>query len=119
MIVRLIPKVIKREIIKPYLTIAKLKPYLVDIGWIKSIEQQSAVDRGGNPIPWFTYSMIKCLDKKIKSLKPCTCFLQSRFYISQTSARGRSALKPAAHTFRVYLILQKKKVTKQLGFAGR
>ena len=67
MIVRLIPKIIKCEINKPYLTITKLKPYLVEIGWVKSLEEQSSVDRADNPIPWFTYPMIKCLDKKIKS----------------------------------------------------
>jgi hypothetical protein len=34
------------------------KGYLANIGWFKAFDEQQAVDRNGDPLPWVTYSFI-------------------------------------------------------------
>jgi len=44
--------------------------YLDEVGWLRSFEENMPVDKSGNPIPWFTYSMIHFLSERTdKSMK--------------------------------------------------
>jgi len=43
-----------------------LRSYLKDIGWIRSYHSKQSVDAQGQPIPWFTYSFIHFLEKRLK-----------------------------------------------------
>jgi SAM-dependent methyltransferase len=43
-----------------------LRSYLKDIGWIRSYHSKQSVDTQGQPIPWFTYSFIHFLEKRLK-----------------------------------------------------
>jgi len=38
--------------------------YLDEVGWLRSFEKNMPVDKSGNPIPWFTYSMIHFLSER-------------------------------------------------------
>jgi hypothetical protein len=42
------------------------KGYFVDIGWFKSFDTRSAVDKDGYPIPWVTYPFIDFIKERIK-----------------------------------------------------
>ena len=42
-------------------------PYLEKTGWYKSIEQHKSIDNDSNCIPWYTYSSIYFLNKRIKA----------------------------------------------------
>lgn len=39
--------------------------FLKDVGWFASFNQRKPVDRSNNPIPWFTYSSIDFLSKRV------------------------------------------------------
>jgi hypothetical protein len=41
------------------------KGYLDDIGWFKSFDTLSPVDKDGNPIPWVTYSFIDFIKERL------------------------------------------------------
>ena len=43
-----------------------LKNYLDDTGWYISRDHKQALNKDNDPIPWFTYSSIYFLDKRIK-----------------------------------------------------
>ncbi len=49
------------------LLLCLFQPYLDQIGWFKSVEEQLPVDRDGNCLPWFTYPAISFLNGKIQS----------------------------------------------------
>ena len=38
---------------------------LIKIGWFKSFREKSVVDKNDNPIPWWTYSFIDFIEKKL------------------------------------------------------
>jgi hypothetical protein len=57
----------KNEIGKKWILSHHLRPYLDNVGWYRSFEERLPVDREGDPIPWFTYSAISFLNKKINS----------------------------------------------------
>jgi len=42
------------------------KGYFVDIGWFKSFDTRSAVDKDGSAIPWVTYPFIDFIRERIK-----------------------------------------------------
>jgi hypothetical protein len=45
------------------------KGYLSQIGWFNAFDQQQAIDKNGNPIPWVTYSFIDFIRPRLnKSL---------------------------------------------------
>lgn len=39
--------------------------YLFDIGWFESFKIKKAIDKSGNPIPWFTYPFIDFIDYRL------------------------------------------------------
>lgn len=41
------------------------KGYLDSIGWFNAFDQQQAIDEGGNPIPWVTYSFIDFIKPRL------------------------------------------------------
>lgn len=40
---------------------------LVDLGWFKTYETKKAVDKNGNPIPWYSYSFIAFIEERLTS----------------------------------------------------
>lgn len=49
------------------------RSYLSEVGWFRSVEEQSIVDAAGNPLPWLTYPAIKLLADRLPPL-PFTVF---------------------------------------------
>ncbi len=47
------------------ISIGRKNYYLDKVGWIKSFKNDVPVDNSGNPIPWFTYSIIHFLDERV------------------------------------------------------
>jgi hypothetical protein len=43
----------------------RLRTYLEEVGWYRSVEGRLPVDQQGNCIPWFTYAAIAFLQKKV------------------------------------------------------
>ena len=41
--------------------------YLVESGWIKSVQMAKAIDRKGNPIPWLTYPFVQFIEPRLKA----------------------------------------------------
>jgi len=41
------------------------KGYLANIGWFRAFDEQQAVDRNGDPLPWVTYSFIDFIKPRL------------------------------------------------------
>ncbi len=51
---------------KRLLDVYALRPYLENRGWLRSRQEGLPVDRDGNCLPWYTYSMISFLSDRVK-----------------------------------------------------
>ena len=52
---------------RKYLALYRFRHYLEEVGWFKSNEKHVPVDLDGRPLPWYTYTAIKFLEKKIEA----------------------------------------------------
>jgi hypothetical protein len=50
-----------------YIWLISLHDHLYDIGWFKSAQARMPVDKNGDVLPWFTYSMIWFLKAAVRS----------------------------------------------------
>jgi len=65
---RLIKEMIMHmKIGKVILSFFRLRHYLNEIGWFRSIAENEVVDKNNNSLPWYTYSSIYFISKKIKN----------------------------------------------------
>lgn len=67
----LIGKLLKQTLLRTgigttTLALLKLKPFLAQIGWLRSVKEGLPVDQTGNYLPWFTYPAIYFLNARIK-----------------------------------------------------
>lgn len=43
-----------------------MQQYLINCGWVNSVQKEMSIDKEDNPIPWFTYSSISFLEPRLK-----------------------------------------------------